>query len=74
MIKGFDVLNLSDYLSINGGAVGGAVVGWIFGGTAGLAAYSGQIAVSGKATPNGAWKAYIAGATAGLGIGAVTPF
>lgn len=74
MNRAFEDLKLSDYMNINGGAVGGAVVGWIIGGAVGLGVYSGKIVFSRNATTNGIWKSYTAGAFAGLGIGTVAPF
>ncbi|MDY6325449.1 MAG: hypothetical protein SPL99_10395 [Catonella sp.] len=62
-----------DLRKINGGALCGAIGGAILGGAAGLAVYSGRIATGTKPTLAGIYHAYVAGASFGGGIGAITP-
>lgn len=66
-------LNALELEDINGGGVGGAAAGWIFGGLAGITAYTGKAIVTGEASFNGFWKSYTAGALAGAGIGIWIP-
>lgn len=66
-------LNSFELEELNGGGVGGALAGAILGGTAGLCLYTVGACVTGKATLNGIWKSYTAGAIGGAGIGVWFP-
>ena len=71
--KNFELMNDRDLFNTNGGLLGGALAGWILGGTVGLIGATAVGVVTGELTLSTIGKAYTTGALVGAAIGTATP-
>lgn len=72
--KGLTMCSDNELLNIDGGGLGGAIAGFIYGGAVGMSATTVGSSLDGEIAPQDVWKGYITGALTGAAIGTALPF